>query len=451
VDAIIQDFRFRRLLLVDGFPVVTGVAVLALVAALHPPVSRVLLAQTAWGGLVDSRGGRVVVVAVLLVVAAFLLIVLRFAVERWLWGRLPDGVSRFANKQQRRRRVALERSRSRATEVAPRLRAYPSDPGRVRPTRLANVLAAVEEDLAREYGLDAVVAWPRLNDVLASRTRGMVEQRRDRMDGAARAAASALVVGFLVCVVALSARSPVLLVVAVTAGLTAQIGYRGAVRAAHAYGEALRVAFDLHRFDMLAALRIPLPQSADQERALGNELSRMWTRGTPVDTVYRHAPLDEDVLERVENAVTMALTPPPPVSFRGTVQVVLAAATPMPDNGRCWRVPVGRRVRLEVTLFVGSLPSHDRDEARPGDAIATEHVDVRGRAAPRVQVEVEIDAPFVDVTVPHHDFDVATDEDLKEGGTYLLVGRPGRYDLQVTLFSGGRLIQAVPIELLAVE
>ncbi|MEK8170988.1 hypothetical protein NKH77_19840 [Streptomyces sp. M19] len=57
------------------------------------------------------------------------------------------------------------------------------------------------------------------------------------------------------------------------------LAYRGAVQAALAYGDAVRAAFDLHRFDLLAALRLPLPGSVAEERALAGTLCAHWRQG----------------------------------------------------------------------------------------------------------------------------------------------------------------------------
>jgi hypothetical protein len=47
-----------------------------------------------------------------------------------------------------------------------------------------------------------------------------------------------------------------------------------ALAVAAAYGQALEAAFDLHRFDLLTALHLPLPANLTGEVAANQELSR---------------------------------------------------------------------------------------------------------------------------------------------------------------------------------
>ncbi len=52
------------------------------------------------------------------------------------------------------------------------------------------------------------------------------------------------------------------------------LSYRAALAAATAYGQALEAAFDLHRFDLLTALHLPLPADLLGELTANQELSR---------------------------------------------------------------------------------------------------------------------------------------------------------------------------------
>jgi hypothetical protein len=57
--------------------------------------------------------------------------------------------------------------------------------------------------------------------------------------------------------------------------------YRNSVAAAVRYGEALAVAFDLHRFDLYGALRVPEPVDLAHERALNHQITNaLWVGGT---------------------------------------------------------------------------------------------------------------------------------------------------------------------------
>ncbi|WP_369035248.1 hypothetical protein [Streptomyces adonidis] len=61
-----------------------------------------------------------------------------------------------------------------------------------------------------------------------------------------------------------------------------------------AYSECVRTAFDLHRFDMLTALHLPLPEGPEAERALNRELSFAWRQGTLTTSHYGHPTASQD-------------------------------------------------------------------------------------------------------------------------------------------------------------
>jgi hypothetical protein len=86
------------------------------------------------------------------------------------------------------------------------------------------------------------------------------------------------------------------LLLAAAALVCSRAAYRGAVQAARAYGEAVAVAFDLHRLDLYAALHLPLPARAEDEPALGAEISLRWRQGRapsgPLDHTSAHSQTD---------------------------------------------------------------------------------------------------------------------------------------------------------------
>ena len=69
-------------------------------------------------------------------------------------------------------------------------RRYPAADHLLRPTALGNVLAAMDDNAGRPYGLDAVTAWPRLYPVLGEQVRALVDDRRDTLDAAVRMTAT---------------------------------------------------------------------------------------------------------------------------------------------------------------------------------------------------------------------------------------------------------------------
>ena len=174
----------------------------------------------------------------------------------------------------------------RAGAKAARLRSrFPLPDHLVRPTALGNALAATEDNAGAAYGLDAVVIWPRLYPVVSDRARAIVDDLRDSMDAAARLAATGAVTA-LAAFGLLARHSGWWTLLALAPLAILALGYSGAVRAAVAYGVAVHVAFDLHRFDLLKAMRLAVPDSQDAETKANMALSDFLRQGVPVPFIY---------------------------------------------------------------------------------------------------------------------------------------------------------------------
>jgi hypothetical protein len=122
--------------------------------------------------------------------------------------------------------------------------------------------------------------------LLPDGVRALVDDQRDALDLAARFCvifATAAAVSL-----ALLATHGWWLLVPAACLLLAWLSYRGAIAAAIAYGEGIRAAIDLHRFDLLGALHLPLPATLEQERAVNEQLSLFLRQSWPVDLVYEH-------------------------------------------------------------------------------------------------------------------------------------------------------------------
>ena len=237
-----------------------------------------------------------------LLVAAIVAQPLQLGLVRWLEGYWPGVARPLAARRRARyeRRVdALEATTApRRKPLTPEELATMSDaaselrllPPReyLMPTRLGNALRAAEVRAGEPYGLDVVVAWPRLYPLLSDPVRAVVDGQRDALDVNARfcsvfAAAAVIAAGLL------AAHGWWLLVPAGCLVLT-WLAYRAAVAAAIAYGESIRSAVDLHRFTLLEALHLPLPATPEEEWALNAKLSRFLLQGVPLDAAYEHRP-----------------------------------------------------------------------------------------------------------------------------------------------------------------
>lgn len=188
-----------------------------------------------------------------------------------------EGGSFEAVVVQSHRRWRVLRTIDRANQVFDR---YPRKDERVMPTHIGNVLRAGEDAAGNRYGLqlNAITErlWPSLSPTIA----GSVTRNLDVID-----TMCALCVALLA---ATAAALPVLwhpsgwTWIPLFTAVTAAVAYRAALRAATGHARLLAAAVDLHRFDMLAALHLPLPRSAAEEIPFNEALSQFLadTNGT---------------------------------------------------------------------------------------------------------------------------------------------------------------------------
>ena len=174
-------------------------------------------------------------------------------------------------------------------------------PDAIRPTALGNALTAMERRAGRQYGWDAVVAWPRLYPLLSPGVRAVVDGQRDRLDALARLAITSAATALLT--IALLSGSGWWVLAAAIPAAVARLAYVGAVHSAMSYGEAVTVAFDLHRFDLLTQLHLPLPADIGQERKIASQVSLTWRQGVPPTLSYDHGPAPEAVREQGGHAL----------------------------------------------------------------------------------------------------------------------------------------------------
>ena len=260
--------------------------------------------RRAWRTATEVSTGQAAWIVVGTTVVAIVFQPFQLAVIRVLEGGWPDtlgaGAGRALQRRRKARLAALAEPAGLGQDPPPAVvqqagaaaatlrRRYPLPDHLVRPTALGNVLAALRDTAGRDHGWDATVAWPRLYLVLGDRSRAVVDDCRDSLDGAARLCVSNAVTALVST--ALLLRSGWWLLLVLVPAAVAALTYRGAVQASLAYGDAVRSVFELHRFDLLEALHLPLPDSLQEERALAEALCRHWRQGPPPPSRYAHPP-----------------------------------------------------------------------------------------------------------------------------------------------------------------
>jgi hypothetical protein len=192
-------------------------------------------------------------------------------------GALPDDAM---NRKQRD--AFVQQAGAESSKLRSR---FPMPEHLIRATALGNALAAMEDTAGAAYNLDTVVVWPRLYPVLGEQVRAIVDDLRDGMDAAARLAATGALTA-IATVGLLAWHSGWRTLLALVPLAIAVLAYVGAVQAAMSFGAAVRVAFDLHRFDMLRGLRLAVPKDQNAERADNRALSDFLRQGVPIPFTY---------------------------------------------------------------------------------------------------------------------------------------------------------------------
>ncbi|MEW2144211.1 hypothetical protein AB0869_15510 [Micromonospora vinacea] len=257
--------------------------------------------KRAWQVASDLTASQIVLMTLAVLLLGLMLGPLQLGVVRFLEGAWPAWLSQHARKWHLRRKGKLA-GRSVPASSAPdvvlaaglagqRYRdRYPELDDLVRPTGLGNILAAMEDRAGRAYGLDAVVAWPRLYPLLGPATKAVVDDRRTTLDYAARLAVTAGFTTMGTLIIMRSAGWWLLLALAPAA--VALVSYFGAVRAALAYGESVRATFDLHHLDFGAAFGLPRAPDLNVESDVHRRLCDLWRQGIPYDFAHEPRPAD---------------------------------------------------------------------------------------------------------------------------------------------------------------
>ncbi|WP_406480254.1 hypothetical protein [Streptomyces sp. NBC_01615] len=157
------------------------------------------------------------------------------------------------------------------------------------PTKLGNRLRAAEDRAGAPYGLDAVMAWPRLFFSLPEDALQKVTEYRNQLDIAVRLCIT-FGLGALITT-ALLVLHPLWLAVPAICALLSWFAYHAALHAATTYGIAFTAAIDVYRMKLLRDLSLKMPANTDEERDINGKLMALWERrgGWPAPVDYAPA------------------------------------------------------------------------------------------------------------------------------------------------------------------
>ena len=144
-------------------------------------------------------------------------------------------------------------------------------------TRLGNIIESYTSYSYKRYNIEPEVFWPHLQVVISDKLRGALSESRTMLDFALTSATLAILYALL-CLVGgpwLYASKWFWGLHAAAAAGVAYLAYRTAVAVALQFGDLFRASFDLHRLDLLAALRRKAPSKLGEERDKWRELSEL--------------------------------------------------------------------------------------------------------------------------------------------------------------------------------
>ncbi|BDI33651.1 hypothetical protein CCAX7_57020 [Capsulimonas corticalis] len=164
---------------------------------------------------------------------------------------------------------------------------FPPDESQVMPTRLGNILRAAEAYPRVHYNMNAVVLWSRLASVLPDPAAAGLEDARMFLDFMLVLCVSSFLFAATSAVYLAAAHAASILTwfVLISLGVS-WLCYHGMLNAAIVYGEAVKTAFDLHRWALLEAVHLAAPANNAEERVLWDDYGGFVYGGFPLKAAY---------------------------------------------------------------------------------------------------------------------------------------------------------------------
>ncbi|MFF7103462.1 hypothetical protein ACFY9X_25095 [Streptomyces nigra] len=171
------------------------------------------------------------------------------------------------------------------------------------PTRLGNVLRRGERLAGDRYGLDSMVAYPRIYPYVSER---LAEAMARNLELLTTTVSLSVSFGLLSAItLPLLVRLDLWSLVPLAAFGLSVLAYRGALITAAYAGTVFSTVFDVHRFDLAAAMRYALPRTAAEEFELNQSLTRYLSKAES-HTLQDDAELQDKRFSHPEGS------PPPP-------------------------------------------------------------------------------------------------------------------------------------------
>jgi hypothetical protein len=169
--------------------------------------------------------------------------------------------------QQKRVSLALA-LQQRHNQTGPDPVRLPRRPDRVRPTRLGNGFAAMEEYAYERYGMDGVLFWPRLRPLLDESYVALLVNSKMVLDLLLNMALLAWILALELGAEAVAKRpwDGGLLAAAVAGLLLGYFAYQGAVQTVYSLGDTVSLCFDFFRDRLTKQFGMTLPPQIEAEQ-----------------------------------------------------------------------------------------------------------------------------------------------------------------------------------------
>ncbi len=192
---------------------------------------------------------------------------------------------------------------------------FPGEEYWLSPTRLGNVMGALESHTRDRYGISLSALWPRLIYELSADARSSVEEAKIYLDFTILMS----FVSFLASVTAVvgvfhdASRGLLLQLILVLACLASwQFFYHLGIQAARAYGMQAHATVDLFRLKVLDALEIERPKNPAEEKEIWTGIARFLVQAIPLAEPVQFR-VDKTQVQSANNSV--ASTQPDPTQM----------------------------------------------------------------------------------------------------------------------------------------
>lgn len=193
---------------------------------------------------------------------------------------------------------------------------YPPDEEAILPTGFGNIFRAAENYSAMRYGIDAVRVWPRLIHVMPAEYYEKVEQSNNNLAFLTNCSVLSLTFALLSLMAAgyqliarqyalkgagellyflpldpsrievYTQRAIIYMGLSGVAFIFSWVFYKASFPLANQYGNLIRSAFDLFRFDLLSQLKLKLPEDSVEEYTMWRKVSEFIAVGERLGTLY---------------------------------------------------------------------------------------------------------------------------------------------------------------------